>query len=424
MVRLNNNSTALIVEKMLRACLNMLVFVCLARSLGAENVGQFGLIQAIFFIGHPIALFVNEQLLVKYLITDNRDCLNLQKVALILKYSATIFVYGTTLIFCHFYFDADFFKLIATYCLIHFINIDIIFFAFLRAEEKSVAILKSTSYVLVPLAALKIVAALIYQDLMGVIVLYCIEAALLSIVSWHTFHCHFEPTPTNKGTETTPSSLRELISSSSPLFISALLIVLYSRVDLFMIDAKLSAENLGHYTAVVKLSEAFSMIMTAYLASQLPRLLRERKQGIKQYNSALLKTMRKCIFFSLGCTTLTVLFAEQILLLLYGETYLPAKNTLIVHFLGTIFLIQGIVCTQWLIAENLQIYRVYRVLAGLILNIALNLYLIPKYGILGAACSTLVTQAFGSVFFNSLSKSTLPIFKLQLQSMFLVSTKN
>ena len=152
MVRLNNNSTALIVEKLLRACLNMLVFVCLARSLGAENVGQFGLIQAIFFIGHPIALFVNEQLLVKYLITDNRDCLNLQKVAMILKYSATIFVYGTTLIFCHFYFDADFFKLIATYCLIHFINIDIIFFAFLRAEEKSVAILKSTSYVLVPLA--------------------------------------------------------------------------------------------------------------------------------------------------------------------------------------------------------------------------------------------------------------------------------
>ena len=284
--------------------------------------------------------------------------------------------------------------------------------------------IRDSSYVLVPLAALKIVAALIYQDLMGVIVLYCIEAALLSIVSWHTFLCHFEPTPTNKGTETTSSSLRELISSSSPLFISALLIVLYSRVDLFMIDAKLSAENLGHYTAVVKLSEAFSMIMTAYLASQLPRLLRERKQGIKQYNSALLKTMRKCIFFSLGCTTLTVLFAEQILLLLYGETYLPAKNTLIVHFLGTIFLIQGIVCTQWLIAENLQIYRVYRVLAGLILNIALNLYLIPKYGILGAACSTLVTQAFGSVFFNSLSKSTLPIFKLQLQSMFLVSTKN
>jgi len=424
MVRTNSNSAALITEKLLRAGLNMLVFACLARSLGAENIGQFGLIQATFFIGHPIALFVSQQLLVKYLIADNRDCKNLQKTALRLKYLASVLIYAVTLTAGYLYFDTDFFKLLATYCLIHFVNIDIIFFAYLRAEEKSLEILKSTAYIAIPMAALKIAAALVYQNLAVIIVLYFIEAALLSIISWSTFNHHFDQTNASNETKKPYSSTRDLISTSWPLFTSALLIILYSRVDLFMIDAKLPAEDLGHYTAAIKISEAFTMIITAYLASQFPRLLRVRKLGTEQYNAAMLKTLRECILFSLGSMFFVFLFAEQIILLIYGQAYLPAKHSLVVHVAGSIFVVQGIVCSQWLIAENLQIYRVYRVLTGLIVNILLNLYLIPKYGILGAACSTLVTQAISSVFFNSLSKPTQPIFKLQIQAMRLISAKD
>ena len=211
MAKSNTNSAALITEKLLRAGLNMLVFACLARSLGAENIGQFGLIQATFFIGHPIALFVNEQLLVKYLIADNRDCRKLQKTALRLKYLASTLVYAITLTVGYFYFDADFFKLLAAYCLIHFVNIDIIFFAYLRAEEKSLEILKSTAYITIPMAALKIATALIHQNLSIVIALYCIEAALLSIISWRTFNHHFDTANANKETAKPDSSTRDLI---------------------------------------------------------------------------------------------------------------------------------------------------------------------------------------------------------------------
>lgn len=424
MIKNNINSVALVAEKILRVGLNMLVFACLARTLGVENLGQFGLVQAIFFIGHPIALFVDKQLLVRYLIVDKSDCKDLQKTALQLKYSATLLVYVITLFFTYSYYEADFFKLAATYCAIHFLNLDIIYFAYLRAEEKSLEIFKSTAYVIIPMAVLKIVAALIYQNLLIVVVLYCIEAGLISAISWLTFYRHFDTENADIRTEKSYPSARDLISSSCPLVASAVLIILYSRVDLFMIEAKLPAASVGHYTAVVKISEAFSMLMTAYLASQFPRLLKIRKLSADQYNSAMIKTLRGCMLFSMGSIFFTALFAEQILSLLYGQAYLPAKNTLIVHLVGSVFIIQGVICTQWLIAENLQIYRVYRVLAGLVLNIIMNLFLIPKYGILGAACSTLITQVFSSVVFNGFSKPTQPMFKLQLQSMFLYSAKS
>ena len=68
-----------------------------------------------------------------------------------------------------------------------------------------------------------------------------------------------------------------------------------------------------------------------------------------------------------------------------------------------------------MVAEDLQKYRVYSNVFAVLLNIGLNLLLIPRFGIKGAALSTLATQGLAlwgfSVLLRPLRKSTTDLMR-------------
>ena len=61
-----------------------------------------------------------------------------------------------------------------------------------------------------------------------------------------------------------------------------------------------------------------------------------------------------------------------------------------------IFISQAIARGIWLINENLQKYRLYNNVIAVVMNISLNILLIPIFGITGAAITTLFTQGLGT----------------------------
>jgi polysaccharide transporter, PST family len=58
----------------------------------------------------------------------------------------------------------------------------------------------------------------------------------------------------------------------------------------------------------------------------------------------------------------------------------------------------------------------YRTVVGAIINVGLNLYLIPRYSAMGAAIATVVSYAVSGVFANAFSAKTRPIFFMQMRS--------
>jgi O-antigen/teichoic acid export membrane protein len=112
------------------------------------------------------------------------------------------------------------------------------------------------------------------------------------------------------------------------------------------------------------------------------------------------------------------IFSSNIMRFLYGSAYAGSSNILSLHIWAGIFVSIGVTSGSWFIAENLQKYTFYRTLAGGITNFVLNLFLIPIFGTMGAAISTIGSQAVASVFFNGLSSVTKPIFVMQLKALF------
>ena len=76
----------------------------------------------------------------------------------------------------------------------------------------------------------------------------------------------------------------------------------------------------------------------------------------------------------------------------------------------------GIAANLWFIAEGLTQETFKRSMMGAIINILLNFLMIPRYGIFGAAISTVVSQAFASFLLNAINSKTRELFWLQVKN--------
>ena len=91
-----------------------------------------------------------------------------------------------------------------------------------------------------------------------------------------------------------------------------------------------------------------------------------------------------------------------------------------VHIWSTIAVFLGIASGQWLVAEGLQFISLIRTALGLLVNLMLNLVLIPNYGALGAAAcnySLLFCRRFRRRFCSLAERR--PAFNMLLRSVFL-----
>ena len=108
------------------------------------------------------------------------------------------------------------------------------------------------------------------------------------------------------------------------------------------------------------------------------------------------------------------LFNDTIILLLYGVSYTGSIAPYTILIAGIIFDSYARINGKWIVLKNCQMISLYRTIFGCIINILLNLILIPRYGIIGAAYSTIITLFIAVFIYYLLHKETRDIFITQL----------
>jgi PST family polysaccharide transporter len=136
--------------------------------------------------------------------------------------------------------------------------------------------------------------------------------------------------------------------------------------------------------------------------------------------------MRLCLaafaLVALGIAVAATLFADRIVLALFGAQYAAAAAILQIHIWGGIFIFQRAVASKWMIAENLFMFSFVSHGLGAVLNIALNLMLIPHWGALGSAVATVISYAGASYLFTFCSRRTWPMARMMTESLLLPLT--
>lgn len=181
-----------------------------------------------------------------------------------------------------------------------------------------------------------------------------------------------------------------VFSKSMYFFFSMLIIQAHYRVDQIMISKIAGSDELGIYSAAYKLVEQLLMIPAIISAVLLPQMALNRK------NRELTKNRLSMIYgttllASIGVAIPLMLMADPLIRLAFGAEFSAAGGVLFYLMLGVPFLFLANMSGLYFTVFGQERQAFIRNLSGLAVNVALNLFMIPRYGATGAALSTVAS---------------------------------
>lgn len=212
---------------------------------------------------------------------------------------------------------------------------------------------------------------------------------------------------------------KSLLKQSAPLILSAVMVSIYMKIDIVMLK-DVGSKAVGIYSAASTLSEAWYFIPVAIVTSIFPALIQARKTDLARYQKRLGNLYDLLTYICLPVALFISFTADFIIQLLFSNKFEGAGTMLSIHIWSGIFVFLGSASSQYLVAEGYTKISFYRTAAGAVVNILLNLWLIPKYAGVGASIATLIA-CFVSTFYLLLIPKTRQQGIMMLKSLFLIT---
>jgi len=413
------SSTAwLLFEKIFRTIIGLIVTVWVVRYLGPEKFGLFSYTQSFAGMFTVIASLGLDGIVVRELVRDGskRDALlgtafglkvvgafiSIAIIATAVNFTSND-TYTNTLIF-----------IIA--CATIFQSFNVIDYFFI-AEVRSRYVVFSSIISLFISSLAKITLILCEAHLVFFVLVLLLDSLVLAI-GLLIFYTKAEPIGSNRKLRVSDWIFDKklaisMLKDSYPLILSSVAIVVYMRIDQVMIKEMLGDKDVGLFSAGIKIVEAMYFIPVIITASLFPAIVNLKNASQKDYEIKFQYLMSFMFWGSVFLILPINLFAENFMPLLFGEKYYASYKVTEIYCWVFIFTSLGVTSSKWLLAENLQIFSMYRTYLGMAINILLNYLWIPKYGIVGAAYASLISQIFSSYLGYILNNKTWKIFKIQ-----------
>ena len=197
-------------------------------------------------------------------------------------------------------------------------------------------------------------------------------------------------------------SLGGIKSHIKPILVllsSVIAIELYTMVDTTMIGYFCNDENVGYYTNSMKLVKTLISVITAVGSVLLPRLSYYHSIGkVEECSEIVSKVFCIMLMFFVPCQIGLYMMSNQIVMILFGESFLPGESTLkIASFLICTLGFSNLFGTQILLTFGQEKKLLICTLFGAISNIFLNVILIPQFLQDGAAIASVVSESIVTI---------------------------
>tara|TARA_Y100000034_G_scaffold45936_1_gene56472 strand:+ start:858 stop:2390 length:1533 start_codon:yes stop_codon:yes gene_type:complete len=228
-------------------------------------------------------------------------------------------------------------------------------------------------------------------------ILFSYFLGVLGVFLISFFYCKYNLSEIFKKIKLNKSSKKkirkELFSYSWPLILLGILSEIMPNIDSFVIGYFNGTFDVGIYNAAIPIAWLIVFFPSLFIRLFSPLINKEFSRKNLGLVSELSKQIVKWILIvNLPFFILMILFPGVFINILFGSEYLGAENSL--RFLATAYLFSSIT----IISHNLismtgksKIILTNIVIASF-LNLILNLFLVPVYGISGAAFATMISQ--------------------------------
>ena len=195
------------------------------------------------------------------------------------------------------------------------------------------------------------------------------------------------------------------------IFVLNLVISLYVNLNSIMLGFMADNTSVGLFTAATKLSHVLLSLVSALGTVMLPRLSNLISTGQKdKFNELAQKSITVVMALTLPLTAGLIMTAKYLIPLFCGNTYEPAILTLqIISPIIIMIGISNVLGIQILYPQGQENKVILCTALGALVNLALNIWLIPRYAQDGAAVSTLLAETMVTVSMIFIGRRYIPI---------------
>jgi O-antigen/teichoic acid export membrane protein len=187
--------------------------------------------------------------------------------------------------------------------------------------------------------------------------------------------------------------VRDLLPAALPFAGAAAVAVVLTYFDLVLVGLWLGTAAAGVYGAAYRILWLPTMLVTAYLTALRPSVARSALEGPAPPFSLLGRSAPGVIGVGLAAAGAGILLAPTLVDVLYGEPYRDAVAPLRLLLLSFALLVVSRHYRLVLVASGRQAVDLKIMAAAAALNVALNVWLVPRLGLVGAAAANVASEA-------------------------------
>ena len=189
--------------------------------------------------------------------------------------------------------------------------------------------------------------------------------------------------------------VRKRIRPIAILLSIQLAINIYANLDTTMCGILANEVSVGFYSNAVKINRVIVTVVISISTILLPRLsFYIENNNFKDFNIVVNKVFKILLFIALPIMFGVYFLSKEIIIIMFGEKFIPAISTLqILSPLIFVLSIGNLFGTQVLIPLGKEKKLLISVIAGSMINFILNLLLIPIYNQNGAAFATVIAES-------------------------------
>jgi len=408
------NTSWLMAERIIRMTVALFVGVYVARYLGPERFGLLSYANSFVGLFLALATLGLDSIVIRELVKNPESRNELLGTAFGLKIFGTIIMWFFILVSVPITENdnqTNIFIAILSFAIL-FQVFNVIDFNY-QAEVKSKYVVKVQFFQLIFSSSTKLFLIFIKAPLLWFVWVYCFDTFLLAIglvviymiksgnfLLWR-WKWEFA---------------RTLMRDSWPLILSGIIVSIYVNIDQVMIKHMIDEQAVGIYAIATRISTAWYFIPIAITSSMFPAILNAKYNNSSIYQQRLQALYDILVWLAILIAIVILCLSESIIDLLVGQEYAPAASVLSIAIIAGIFTNIGLINNKFFEAENRQIDILYRSLLGVSVNIFLNIILIKKYGVYGAAMATVAAQFSTSIVYTYLKKDARILFFMFLKS--------
>jgi O-antigen/teichoic acid export membrane protein len=190
-----------------------------------------------------------------------------------------------------------------------------------------------------------------------------------------------------------PARVVPILKAAWPFALSGALGLLFTNSDILIISWMRSASDVGIYSAAIRIIQTLYIIPGIIQFATLPYIARLAKHENERFRAALERTLGIVFLASIPLSIGGIVLGTQLIGFIFGAPYAAAGLSFKLLATTLMFDFPAAIIINALFAYDHQKSLIVSSAIGGVVNVGLDLLLIPFFGIAGSAIATLIAQA-------------------------------